>query len=873
MQYNPNKIERKWQKIWDKAGIYQAPDKIKGKKNFYHLVMFPYPSGDLHIGHWYNFAPGDVYARFKRLQGFNVMSPIGFDAFGLPAENAAIRHKINPKTWTYKNIERMRKQLKSIGAIYDWSREVISCDPKYYKWTQWMFLQFFKKGLVYKKKASANWCSNCQSILANEQAEEGRCWRCESQVGQREVEQWFFKITKYAEDLLKDLKDLDWPETTKMMQKNWIGKSEGMEIKFPITELLRSKSEGGKEGEVLFDPDSQLPSVIAKVEKKESSSTLIDVFTTRPDTLFGCTYLVLAPEHPIINNLKSQISNLKFVEKYIEDSKKKTERERVSEVKEKTGVELKGIRAINPANNREISVWVADYVLYHYGTGAIMAVPAHDQRDLDFAEKYNLPVIEVIRSYFQKKELLRRTPLVVSDGRLKKAYEGEGYLLNSGRFDGMKSETARDRITEWLSKKERAKRAVYYKLRDWLISRQRYWGTPIPMVFCKICGWQPVKEKDLPVLLPEIRDFQPTKEGKSPLAKVKSFVDIPCPKCGDPAERETDTMDTFVCSSWYYLRYSDPKNDKVFASEQKLKTWLPVTIYIGGAEHAVLHLLYSRFFTKVLKELDFVDFKEPFLRLCHQGIILGPDGQKMSKSRGNVVDPDTQVAKYGSDAVRMYLCFMGPYNQGGPWNPKGIEGIVRFLTRVWNLFDGLKDKEEETQTKNEKLERLVNKTIKKVEEDIENLKFNTAISALMILVNQLTLNSEKKSQISNGAGNKQLAKNYLKTLLLLLAPFAPHLSEELWQNFIIRGSKFEIKNSIHGQSWPKYDQKLIKEKIISLIVQVNGRVRDKIEVEFDISEEKAKILALSRDKVQKWITGKEIKKVVFVKEKLINIVV
>jgi len=873
MQYNPNKIERKWQKIWDKAGIYQAPDKIKGKKNFYHLVMFPYPSGDLHIGHWYNFAPGDVYARFKRLQGFNVMSPIGFDAFGLPAENAAIRHKINPKTWTYKNIERMRKQLKSIGAIYDWSREVISCDPKYYKWTQWMFLQFFKKGLVYKKKASANWCSNCQSILANEQAEEGRCWRCESQVGQREVEQWFFKITKYAEDLLKDLKDLDWPETTKMMQKNWIGKSEGMEIKFPITELLRSKSEGEKEGEVLFDSDSQLPSVIAKVEKKESSSTSIDVFTTRPDTLFGCTYLVLAPEHPIINNLKSQISNLKFVEKYIEDSKKKTERERVSEVKEKTGVELKGIRAINPANNREISVWVADYVLYHYGTGAIMAVPAHDQRDLDFAEKYNLPVIEVIRSYFQKKELLRRTPLVVSDGRLKKAYEGEGYLLNSGRFDGMKSETARDRITEWLSKKERAKRAVYYKLRDWLISRQRYWGTPIPMVFCKICGWQPVKEKDLPVLLPEIRDFQPTKEGKSPLAKVKSFVDIPCPKCGDPAERETDTMDTFVCSSWYYLRYSDPKNDKVFASEQKLKTWLPVTIYIGGAEHAVLHLLYSRFFTKVLKELDFVDFKEPFLRLCHQGIILGPDGQKMSKSRGNVVDPDTQVAKYGSDAVRMYLCFMGPYNQGGPWNPKGIEGIVRFLTRVWNLFDGLKDKEEETQTKNEKLERLVNKTIKKVEEDIENLKFNTAISALMILVNQLTLNSEKKSQISNGAGNKQLAKNYLKTLLLLLAPFAPHLSEELWQNFIIRGSKFEIKNSIHGQSWPKYDQKLIKEKIISLIVQVNGRVRDKIEVEFDISEEKAKILALSRDKVQKWITGKEIKKVVFVKEKLINIVV
>ena len=891
MSYNSQKIEKKWQRVWKKTGIYQA-DLRRAKKPYYNLMMFPYPSAEgLHVGNVYAFTGSDIRGRFRRMQGYNVFEPIGFDAFGIHSENFAIKKGIHPKILIKRNIAHFRQQLKNLGCIFDWKRVVDTTNPNYYKWTQWLFLQLFKAGLAYRKKAPVDWCPSCKTVLADEQVIQGKCERCDSEVIQKDTEQWFLKITDYAEKLLKNLDWIDWSEKTKFTQKNWIGKSEGTEIKFPITELLRSKSEGEKEGEVLFDSDSQLPSVIAKVEKKESSSTSIDVFTTRPDTLFGCTYLVLAPEHPIINNLKYQtelpagsegeeenkfsspISNLKFVEKYIEDSKKKTERERVSEVKEKTGVELKGIRAINPANNREISVWVADYVLYHYGTGAIMAVPAHDQRDLDFAEKYNLPVIEVIRSYFQKKELLRRTPLVVSDGRLKKAYEGEGYLLNSGRFDGMKSETARDRITEWLSKKERAKRAVYYKLRDWLISRQRYWGTPIPMVFCKICGWQPVKEKDLPVLLPEIRDFQPTKEGKSPLAKVKSFVDIPCPKCGDPAERETDTMDTFVCSSWYYLRYSDPKNDKVFASEQKLKTWLPVTIYIGGAEHAVLHLLYSRFFTKVLKELDFVDFKEPFLRLCHQGIILGPDGQKMSKSRGNVVDPDTQVAKYGSDAVRMYLCFMGPYNQGGPWNPKGIEGIVRFLTRVWNLFDGLKDKEEETQTKNEKLERLVNKTIKKVEEDIENLKFNTAISALMILVNQLTLNSEKKSQISNGAGNKQLAKNYLKTLLLLLAPFAPHLSEELWQNFIIRGSKFEIKNSIHGQSWPKYDQKLIKEKIISLIVQVNGRVRDKIEVEFDISEEKAKILALSRDKVQKWITGKEIKKVVFVKEKLINIVV
>ncbi len=810
------RIEKKWQRIWEKYGIYKTPDKIKGKKNFYHLVMFPYPSGDLHIGHWYNFVGADVYARLKRLQGFNVLSPIGFDAFGLPAENAAIRHKIHPRTWTQKNIKKMRRQLKSIGAVYDWEREIITCEPEYYKWTQWMFLQFFKNGLAFKKKAPANWCPECKSILANEQAEDGKCWRCNNQVEQKEVEQWFFKITSYAEELLNDLEKLDWPEKTKIMQKNWIGRSEGSEIKFQIA-------------------DSKLQ---------------INVFTTRADTLFGCTYLVLAPEHPIIEELKPQIINYKFVREYIEKSKHKTERERISEVKEKSGIELKGIKGINPANNRQIPIFVADYVLIHYGTGAIMAVPSHDQRDWEFAKKYNLPIIEVIKP-----------PNKLPFGYFSKAYEEEGVLINSGRFDGMKSEIARKRIAEWLMKRGLAKKAIFYKLRDWLISRQRYWGAPIPILYCQKCGVVPVPEKDLPVLLPKIKDYLPTTDGKSPLAKSKKFVETVCPKCHSLAERETDTMDTFICSSWYYLRYVDSKNTKKFALKQKLKKWLPVDMYVGGAEHAVLHLLYSRFFTKALKKMGHIHFSEPFLSLRHQGIILGPDKQKMSKSRGNVIDPDKQVKKYGSDTVRMYLCFMGPYEQGGPWDPKGIVGIYRFLNRVWDLLTTKPEtKDKKSQAKNQHLDKLLHKTIKKVTEDIENFRFNTAISSLMILVNELSINRE------------QLTKNNLKTLLLLLAPFAPHLTEELWQRLIISNSQFLIQNSIHNQLWPKYNPKLIKEKNFTLIIQVNGKVRDKIEVEADILEEKAKELALNREKVKKWLEDKKVKKVIFVPGKLINIV-
>ncbi len=827
MKYNPQRIEKKWQKIWENSGIYKTPDKTKGRENFYHLVMFPYPSGDLHIGHWYNFAPADVYARFKRMQGFNVMSPIGFDSFGLPAENAALKRGIHPKNWTKKNIERMRKQLKSLGNCYDWSREIVTSEPEYYKWTQWMFLQLHKAGLAYRAKVPCNFCPSCKTVLANEQVIDGLCERCDSEVVQEEIEQWLFKISDFAEDLLKDLEGLDWPETTKIMQRNWIGRSEGWQIEFKIQNARCSPA----------------------VSAQRTAKFKIPVFTTRADTLFGCTYLVVAPEHPILKNPKLKIQNLKFVQEYVTSSKKKTEKERISEIKEKTGIELRGVKAVNPVNGREIPIFVADYVLMYYGTGAIMAVPAHDQRDFDFAKKYNLPIIDVIK------------PLTKNDF-VNRAYEGEGVLVNSGRFTGMPSVDARERIGEWLAKKGLAKKRVYYRLRDWLISRQRYWGAPIPMVFCEKCGWQRVPEKDLPVLLPKIKDYKPTGEGNSPLAKSKSFVETTCPKCKGSAQRETDTMDTFVCSSWYYLRYADPHNDKKFAAKNKIEKWLPVRMYVGGAEHTVLHLLYSRFFTKVLNKLGHLGFKEPFLALRHQGIILGPDGQKMSKSRGNVIDPDEQVKKYGADAVRMYLCFMGPYNQGGAWNPNGIVGIYRFLNRVWDLFGKLKikNKKSKSEIKNEKIERLLHKTIKKVTEDIEGMRFNTAISALMILINEASKQPQSLKSSTDPHG-----ENW-KLIIKLLAPFAPHISEELWHNMGER-------ESIHNQQWPRYNPKLVKEEKTQLIIQVNGRVRDKIEVFVDISQKQAEELTLGREKVKKWIANKPLKKVIFVPGKLINFVV
>ncbi len=852
--YNPNKIESKWQKIWEKEGIYKTKDKVKGRENFYHLVMFPYPSGDLHIGHWYNFAPADVFARFKRMVGFNVLSPIGFDAFGLPAENAAIKRKIHPKDWTYKNIKTMAAQLKSMGNMYDWSRQIITADADYYKWTQWMFLQLYKNGLAYKKKAPANWCPSCKTVLANEQVVDGKCERCGTEVVQKEIEQWLFKITDYAEKLLDGLDKLDWPEKTKIMQRNWIGKSEGTILNFKI-----------------------VPSAPTNAELTQIYAENIEVFTTRVDTIFGCTYVVVAPEHLIIKNLESRIQNLGEVKKYLEQAKKKSDLQRTELQKEKTGVELKGVKAINPFNNEEVPVFVADYVLGHYGTGAVMAVPAHDERDWKFAKKYKLPIKMVICP--------NPTPEQVRYGAsypapkcpvLENAFTEDGNLVNSGEFSGLTSEEAREKMTEWLEKNKLGSRKINYKLRDWLVSRQRYWGAPIPIVYCEKCGEVAVPEKDLPIKLPNVKNYLPTEEGKSPLAHSEKFLKTKCPKCGGKATRETDTMDTFVCSSWYYLRYVDNKNSKKFADAKKLKNWLPVNMYIGGAEHTVLHLLYSRFFTKALKDFGpsagGLDFDEPFSALRHQGIILGPDGQKMSKSRGNIIDPDDLVKKFGADAVRMYLCFMGPYDQGGPWNTGGILGIKRFLDRIYrftqNFAKNNAKSREKKQNINNNFERLLHQTIKKVTEDIENFRFNTAISALMILLNEMEKN----------LGTLKLIN--LETFLKLLSPFAPHLSEELWQQLQTtmptdRQANYKLQTfkNIHLESWPKYNSKLIVEKQFELIIQINGKIRDKISAEMGITQKEAENLALNQEKIKNAVADRKIRKIIFVPNKLINIVI
>lgn len=794
MKYDPDKIEKKWQEKWEKQGTYKAPDKVSGKKNFYHLTMLPYASGNLHIGHWYNFGPGDIYARKKRMEGYNVISPMGFDSFGLPAEGAAIKRGIHPHDWTEQNCEKMTEQLKSIGAIYDWDRVVYSHRPDYYKWTQWMFLQMYKKGLAYKKEANVNWCPSCKSILANEQASGGKCWRCEGLVEQRNVKQWFFKITDYADQLLKDLEQLDWPNKTVVMQENWIDRSEGIRIDFEI----------------------------------EESDEKIQAFTTRPDTVFGITFFALAPEHSMVQELTS-LEQKDQVEKYIKEAGRKTELERKTGEKDKTGV-FTGSYVLNPITKEKIPIYVADFVLAGYGTGAMMGVPGHDQRDWDFASQHNLEIKEVITGGNVTKEAY----VDIQNGK----------LVNSGEYDGVECKEAIQKISNDFEKQGIGKKEINYRLRDWLVSRQRYWGSPIPIVYCNKCGEVDVPEKDLPVLLPDIKDYTP-KEEDSPLARSEEFVKTTCPKCGGEAERDTDTMDTFVCSSWYYFRYIDAKNQKEFASKNKIKSWLPVDIYIGGAEHTVLHLLYSRFFTKALRDMGYLDFDEPFMKLRHQGIILGEDGSKMSKSKGNVVDPDDYVKEYGADVVRLYLGFMGPYDQGGPWSPKGIQGVSRFLIKTWNLKDVLLDKDDLP-------ESLIHSTIEKVGNDLEELKFNTAISCLMSLVNQ--------------AQKQGISKENYKILIRLLAPFAPHLTEELWEQI---GEKF----SIHDQSWPEYDNSLIQEDKIALVIQINGKVRDKIEIDHKMSEDKIKELVLESEKIKKWIQDKEIKKFVYIKNKVVNIVI
>ncbi|MCL2141200.1 MAG: leucine--tRNA ligase [Dehalococcoidia bacterium] len=810
-KYNPPEIEAKWQKRWAETSLYNVNNDSSTPK-WYALTMFPYTSGDLHIGHWYAMAPADVYARFKRMQGYNVLHPIGFDAFGFPAENAAIKRGIHPKKWTLSNVDNMRRQLKSIGAVYDWSREIITCLPEYYKWTQWFFLKMWQAGLAYRAKAPVNWCPNCQAVLANEQVVGGGCWRCETPVIHRDLEQWFFRITKYADELMQH-EGLDWPERIKTMQSNWVGRSEGMEISFLID--------------------------CPGAEEKE-----IRVFTTRPDTVFGASFIVLAPEHPLVQKITTAEKKAD-VEAYIDKARHSNEIERLSTDREKDGV-FTGTYAINRLNGAKIPIWIADYVLVSYGTGAVMAVPAHDERDFAFAQRYGLPVKVVV------------SPFGWDGSALKEAYVETGLIVNSENFDGLESDIAKEQISAHIEQQDWGKRMVRYKLRDWLVSRQRYWGAPIPVVYCKKCGIVPVPEEALPVLLPDEAEFKPT--GESPLKNNPSFLSTSCPSCGAPAERETDTMDTFMCSSWYFLRYINPHHDKGAFEPEMIKKWMPVDIYTGGAEHAVMHLFYSRFFIKALRDMGLIDFGEPFLRLFNQGTVT-KDHQKMSKSKGNVVNPDEYVSELGADTVRAYLMFLGPWEQGGDWDDSGIYGLSRWLGRIWNLaqneYKELPGGISASATKD--LIRITHQTIRRVSEDIDRMRFNTMISALMEFSNYLSKIHE--------AGSVAVAEYFqaLTVLLRLLAPTAPHFTEEVW-------ARLNHPYSIHEQKWPEYDPALALDEVIPLVVQVNGKVRERLLVPIGITEHEAKRLALESHKVRIFVDGKELGQVVYVANKLINLV-
>ncbi|ABR30130.1 leucine--tRNA ligase [Thermosipho melanesiensis] len=820
-EYIPGEIEPKWQKVWAESKVFETPQR-SDKKKFYNLVMFPYPSGTLHVGHVKNYVIGDIVARYKRMKGYNVLHPFGYDAFGLPAENAAIKNKIHPEVWTFKNIDIIRNQIKKIGISYDWSREVITCTEEYYKWTQWIFLKLYENGLAYKKKAAVNWCPSCQTVLANEQVVDGKCERCGTEVTMKHLEQWYFKITDYAEKLLNDIDKLrGWPENVKIMQKNWIGKSTGAEIDFPVDRL----------------------------------DMKIKVFTTRPDTIWGVTFMAIAPESPLVEMLvtderKDELSQ--FLKKVsLEDRFKRTSLEA-----EKEGFFL-GRYAINPVTGEKIPIYVANYILYEYGTGAIMAVPAHDQRDFDFAKKYGISIRVVIDNPEES----------IDVEKMEKAYEEEGIMVNSGPFNGMRSTLALEKIIEYLEEKGIGKRSVQYKLRDWLISRQRYWGAPIPIVYCEKCGIVPVPEKDLPVKLPKDVEFLPT--GQSPLSLDEQFLNTTCPKCGGPAKREADTMDTFVDSSWYYLRYINPKlEDKPFDTED-INYWMPVDQYIGGVEHAVLHLLYSRFITKVLYDLGYLKFEEPFENLFTQGMIY-KDGWKMSKSKGNVVSPDEMIEKYGADTLRTYILFMAPPEKDAEWSDAGIEGVNRFLKRLWNniysILPRIKDvKVEKIELKNKQekdLRRKLHQSIKKITEDIEGgFKFNTAIAGLMELNNNLSeyLNSAKDL-------NLPLLRELVEKLTLILSPFAPHMAEEIWHDL---GNDTLVVN----EEWPAYDENALKVDEVTVIIQINGKVRGKIQTKVDVSEGEIKKLAFENAKIASYVDGREIVKVIYVKNKLLNIVV
>ncbi|KKU82168.1 MAG: Leucine-tRNA ligase [Parcubacteria group bacterium GW2011_GWA1_47_8] len=779
--------------------MYRASDKSNKPKK-YVLDMFPYPSGEgLHVGHPKGYIATDIYSRMKRMQGFNVLHPMGWDAFGLPAEQYAIKNKIHPRVAVDKNVARYKEQLSDIGFDYDWSREVNTTDPTFYKWTQWIFLKMFEKGLAYESYEPINWCPSCQTGLANEDLEDGKCERCGTLVEKKPMRQWVIRITKYADRMLNDLDKLDWPTSIKESQRNWIGRSEGAEIDFKI---------GG-------------------------SGKVTTVFTTRPDTLFGATYCVLAPEHKLIDELKESITNLSEVEGYREETKIRTEIERTAEGREKTGVKCEGISVVNPANGEELPLYVADYVLGNYGTGAVMAVPAHDERDFAFAKKFSLPIVKVVQG----------------GGTDGEAYIGNGNLFNSGRFDGVSNEVAKRKITDFVN----GRWVTKYRLKDWVFSRQRYWGEPIPLIHCETCGVVPVPEKDLPVVLPEVESYAPTGTGESPLADIAEWVNVSCPKCGGAGKRETNTMPQWAGSSWYYLRFIDPHNTEALVDKEKEKYWSPVDMYVGGAEHATRHLIYARFYHKFLYDIGAVNYEEPFSRLQNVGLIMAEDGRKMSKRWGNVVNPDDIVAEYGADTLRLYEMFMGPFGQSVAWSTQGIVGPYRFLERVWRLKNKLQQTTDNRQQEDQKLNTELHKTIKKVTDDIEAMSFNTAVSQLMIFANEL----EKEPQISRIA---------YETFLKLLAPFAPHITEELWH---------EIGNtsSVHGASWPVFDLQKIVEKEVIIAIQVGGKVRDTMTVARDLDENAVLLLALSRPIVAKWTEGKEVIKVIHVPHKLLNIVI
>ncbi len=799
-KYPFNEIEKKWQRYWEDNKTFKVEEdpSVPKERRLYVLDMFPYPSSaGLHVGHPEGYTASDIYSRFQRMRGYSVLHPMGFDSFGLPAENYAIKTGTHPKATTEENIRLFIDQIKSLGFSYDWDRMVSTHEEEYYKWTQWIFLQIFKQGLAYEAQTPINWCPSCKTGLANEEVKEGACDRCGTEVTHKDIRQWVLKITDYADKLLEGLDGLDWSESIKTMQYNWIGRSEGADVLFPL----------------------------------ENCEESLSVYTTRPDTLFGATYMVLAPEHPLVEKVTTE-DRLEAVREYLDEAKKKSDLERTDLAKDKTGV-FTGGYAINPVNNERIPVWVADYVLISYGSGAIMAVPAHDQRDWEFAKKFALPIIEVLKGGDIEKE----------------AFVEDGPHVNSGFLDGLGKQEAVDKMIDWLVEKKLGTRAVNYKLRDWIFSRQRYWGEPIPIVHCEKCGTVPVPEEELPLQLPEVESYQPTGTGESPLANIEEWVHTTCPKCGGPGRRETNTMPQWAGSCWYFLRYLDPHNDKAFAAKDKIEYWMPVDLYIGGAEHAVLHLLYARFWHKVLHDIGAVNTAEPFQRLVNQGMILGECGVKMSKSLGNVINPDDIIRDFGADSMRVYEMFMGPLQVSKAWSTNGLAGVHRFLDRVWRVAERPMTDAEATK---EQI-KLLHQTIKKVTLDTEGLEFNTAISQMMIFINELF-------------PLETIPRALWEPFVQLISPYAPHLGEELWE---MLGNA----PSVSATSWPEWQEELTREEEVTVVLQVNGKVRAKLDLPAGTEEEKLKELALASERIGKWIDGKEIVKVITVPDKLVNIVV